>query len=158
MQASERDDLIHVIDSTLGFYGKKIDRGALKFWLSALRGHPFDQVDAAFAEHVRIGKYAPKPVDILDIIGARRQRQAARASHESDPHTPCPAHIDAAWRWFIPMMASGSKNLDGVLQYNTRDLDLETQDKYLLTVNQEAMAQNMPEAIPDEFKLKEVWG
>lgn len=155
MSPLERDDLAHALGTTMEFYGKKLDKPKFAFWINALTGKDLGDIKRALLEYARIGRYAPKPVDILDLIS--KYRDTRRAQLPPPPYNPCPDYIAKAWRWFIPMMASGSKNFDGVLRYDVGDVDPATQDKYILIVNQEAKAQNMPDAIPAQFKLKEVW-
>jgi hypothetical protein len=158
MDALERDDITHAIDMTLGFYGKKLDKVSTGFWLNAIRGKDLTEVKRALMDYSTIGKYAPKPVDILQLLDLNQAQRRSSIPPPEVVHNPAPPEVEAAWRWFIPMHASASKNLSGVLQYHTGDLDAATMERYLVIVNEQAKAHDMPDAIPQEFRLAEVWG
>lgn len=159
MDTLTRDDLGHSLSQLLGFYGKKLDPVALRFWMGAFDGREPAIVKAAMEAYTKIGKFAPKPVDILGLMDSKRAENRAYQAKIAPPDplvTNCPKHIELAWRWFIPMMAAGSNLLAEFMP--KIPVDAETQEKYLLIVNQQAKLYNTPEAIPDEFKLREVWG
>lgn len=157
MEALARDDLTHALAQMMGFYGKKLDQTAVRFWFNAFHGRDPELLKQAMLDYTKTGRYAPKPVDILEVLDTNRSRDESRKPPIEHTHTPCPAHIERAWRWFIPMSASGSRNFDGVLEYDVGDVDPDQQEEYLRIVNEQARQYGTPEAIPDEFKLWEVW-
>lgn len=157
MDAVQRDSVIHKLGTIADFYGKQVDQNIARFWLSSLSGRSADEIITAFDQHVQQGKYMPKPVEILEIIHTNRIQAKAQTPQEPPkPHTPCPKEIHNAWVWFIAMYTEGSKNCDGM--FRKRDVDAGTEERYLHIVNHEAHKAGLPGAIPDEFKLREVWG
>lgn len=155
MNAVERDDVSHALCTTMGFFGKKLDGPSERIWFSAFRGFSPDAIKRALAEYTRKGRYAPKPIDILDILA--RQREAKEATEDKKPYTPCPEDIHQAWLWFTKKITADSGLLKGIFS-KTPEVDEETAERFILVVNQQAKLFNRPDAIPDEFKLKEVWG
>ena len=71
MNAVDRDDFAHALGQTLEFYGKELKREDFSFWYRALGEKDIAPVKAALLEYTKVGKYAPKPVDILDLISDR---------------------------------------------------------------------------------------
>ena len=154
MQAISRDDILFKLSTTAEFYGKTIESNIGRMWLKALRGHPIESVLDAFDEHVQSGKYMPKPVDILGIIGKSEAQSAANTQPKPDDPIPCPKILHDAWTWFIGMYTENSKI---GRMFADRGVDDEKADEYLLLVNQEAKRANLPDAIPNEYKISEVW-
>lgn len=157
MDALARDDVIHAIEQTLAFYGKQLDKVAIAFWLNAVRSHDIQDVKRALMDYPKVGKYAPKPVDILEILDANVAQKRAKLPSTPPPETSCPVHIRDAWMWFNNRLVEGSVLLDGLFS-GSHHVDLDTQEEYLRTVNEQAKLYNQPDAIPDEFKLQEIWG
>lgn len=154
MDAIERDDFVHALGQTLAFYGKELDQMQTSFWLTACRDKGSRRLKAALIEYTKIGKYAPRPADILAIVDNMSQQNKVKAL-PPPPTTNCPPDIAQAWMWFINRMTRGS-SLEGLFD-EAGAVDLETQEKYLHIVNHEAHKYGTPEAIPDEYKLREVW-
>lgn len=155
MDSIERDDFVYALQQTMGFYGKEIDKMQVSFWVDACRDKSVTKLKKAFREHIKIGKFAPRPADILSIV----DNMAQHSGHKELPApvtTNCPPDIARAWMWFIGRSAIGT-NLDGLFS-DKLDISLEQQEKYLHAVNHEAHKYGMPESIPEEYKLKEVWG
>lgn len=155
--AKLRDDMIHAIGQTLSFYGKSLGKPDVPFWMQAFRGKDWDTLKRCLILYTQQGRYAPKPVDILEIYDTEVSRRGGRQLREAIPHNPCPAHIAAAWRWFINRCTAGSRNMPEPLFSDDQPVDMKTQEAYLLIVNQEAHRLKEPEAIPDKYKLPEVW-
>jgi len=61
-----------------------------------------------------------------------------------------------AWLWFIGKLSAGSDSMGGV--FKQKPATIEQEDNYLLIVNREARRTGIPDAIPDEYKIAEVWG
>ena len=152
----DRDDFLYSLKSTMGFFGKDLDKMQASFWWTACNGKPLPKLKAALLEWHRVGKFAPKPVDILSLIDDRAAFQS-QSETPAIPTTDCPPEIARAWMWFIKMRCEGSLLLSGAMGKREK-LDSETEEKYMHAVNHEAHKYGMPDAIPDEYKLKEVWG
>lgn len=156
--AKLRDDMIHAIGQTLSFYGKTLGKPDVPFWMQAFRGKDWDTIKRCLVLYTQQGRYAPKPVDILDLYDTEVERRRGRDDTRRSPLTnSCPEHIATAWRWFINRCTAGSRNVPEPLFSDDQDIDQKTQEAYLLIVNQEARRLNEPEAIPDQYKLPEVW-
>jgi len=65
------------------------------------------------------------------------------------------SEVRTAWLWFMGKISSGSENIGGI--FKEKHATLEQEDYYLLLVNREAKRTGTPDAIPEEYKLKEVW-
>ena len=68
MNLAERDDFAHALKTTMEFYGKSLDKPQFKVWYKALAGKPIGHIKIALDQYPQVGKFAPKPVDILGII------------------------------------------------------------------------------------------
>jgi hypothetical protein len=62
-----------------------------------------------------------------------------------------------SWQWFLGQTTRDSTAM-GSLFSSGSVVTIEKQEEYLEVVNREAKRCNNPEAIPDEYKLAEVWG
>lgn len=158
MDSVTRHDVGQAITQSLAFYGKKLHPLDLAFWFEALDGYNAFEIKESIREYHKTGKFAPKPAHLIELIQARKttDKYSTRRTLIPEPeYTPCPTHIADAWRWFIRLIAQGS-DLEGIFgQLNS--VDAETQEQYLLIVNQEAKRTNNPDAVPFEYRLKEVW-
>ena len=145
----EKDDFLHALTQTLNFYGKELDKMQATFWWTACNSKPVNKLKTALMEHVRVGKYAPKPADILSLVDAvgPQNRDAALPP----PTSACPPEVAKAWSWFIGKHSQGGTM--GSL-FDKSGVSVDEQEKYLHIVNHEAHKYGTPEAIPDEFKLK----
>ena len=66
--------------------------------------------------------------------------------------TNCPPEVADAWRYWLGKWYQHQIFL-------ARDpVDDEEQERWLIIVNEEAKRTDTPSAIPDEYKLKEIWG
>jgi hypothetical protein len=155
MDRVDRDDFAHVLGQTMEFYGKTLEKSDFSFWYSAMGDRHVSTIKTALKEYVKIGKYAPRPASIMEIINNLTPQSRQAALPPPPPETSCPPETAKAWMWFIGRMCKGSK-LDGLFS-DKLDIDIETQEKYLHIVNHEAKATDNPESIPDEYKLAEVW-
>jgi hypothetical protein len=156
MDRVDRDDFAHVLGQTMEFYGKTLEKSDFSFWYSAMGDRHVSTIKTALKEYVKIGKFAPRPANIMEILSNLTPQSRQAALPAPAPTTSCPPEIAHAWMWFIGRMCKGSK-LDGLF-CEKLDIDIETQEKYLHMVNHEAKAAGEPESIPDEYKLAEVWG
>lgn len=156
MNQVEKDDFAHALGMTLKFYGKTMEKSDFSFWYSAMGDRGVVTIKNALKEYVKVGKYAPRPANILELMQTRAEhgRQALPAPEVT---TNCPPEIAKAWMWFINHIAKGSKNMDSLF-IEHGSATIEQQEKYLHVVNHEARKYNQPDAIPNEYKLAEVWG
>lgn len=156
MDPLTRDDLLHAIDQTMAFYGKSLDKVSSSFWLNAIRDKDPADIKRALVDYTKQGKHAPKPVDILGLISVRGDRRKSMLPAPDKTTTNCPPEIANAWLWFINRISEGTA-MEGLFK-DQGPVDIKTQERYLHIVNHEAHMWGLPEAIPDEFKLPEVWG
>ena len=156
MTPVEKDDFAHALGQTLKFYNKPLEGAQFSFWYQSMQGFPIEKVKRALLEYVKIGKYAPKPVDVIDLITASNEpsRKPALPAPEPKPYDP---EIAKAWMWFIGRIAQGSQNLDGIFESKSA-IPEDLQERYLHILNHEAHRAGEYEAIPNEYKLPEVWG
>jgi hypothetical protein len=156
MDRVQRDDFMYALGQTMEFYGKTLDKQAFSFWYSAMGNRSVEHIKMALKEYVKIGKFAPRPANIMELLESTRTPESAALKIAPPMTTNCPPEIAQAWMWFIGRIAKGS-NLDGLFS-DKLNIDVDTQEKWLHLVNHEARANNEPDAIPDEYKLAEVWG
>ena len=158
MTPIERDDFIHALGQTFSFYDKELDPTKVSFWITACKSIPVKALKSALLDHVQVGKFAPRPADIIKLAQNHREH-ISRALPPPPMETKCDPEIAKAWRWFIQFSASGGTNRQLTdAMGKKQDISPELQDKYLAIVNGEARTHNCPEAISDEYKLREVWG
>ena len=58
-----------------------------------------------------------------------------------------------AWMWFIAQVTEGSR----LAMFQNQEATPEQEDQFLKIVNDEARRLHWPDAIPDGYKLQEVW-
>lgn len=153
MERHERDDFMYALGQTLKFYGKTLEDGDFAFWYSALGDRSVSQIKTALKEYLKVGKFAPRPANIMELIN--NARPAMTKSLPPPPTTTCPPEIADAWRWFIARTTQDT-SMSGLFQ-SSEVMSMEQQEKYLHIVNHEAQRLNQPDAIPSEYKLAEVW-
>jgi hypothetical protein len=156
MDTADRDDFAHVLGQTMEFYGKTLEKSDFSFWYSAMGDRNVATIKTALKEYVKVGKFAPRPASIMEILNNLTPLSRQAALPPPPPQSNCPPDIAHAWMWFIGRMCKGSK-LDGLFS-DKLEVGIETQEKYLHMVNYEAKLAGQPESIPDEYKLAEVWG
>lgn len=57
--------------------GKQLSQGAMQMVIDALKHYPLSHLMAAISKHVQIGKFAPMPKDIIDLLEFRNKRMTA---------------------------------------------------------------------------------
>lgn len=154
---SDKDDFLYALGQTLGFYGKELDRMQTSFWWTACRERPVKKLKNALIEYTKIGKFAPKPADILTLVDNMNINRGDRAEAHKIPTTSCPPDIAKAWMWFLGRITEESENFAGIFE-SGGDISITEQERYLHVVNHEAHKYSTPEAIPEEYRLPEVWG
>jgi len=153
---TDRDDFLYALKQTLEFYGKELDKMQSSFWWTACKDRPASKLKRALIEHTKVGRYAPRPAEILALVDSMNHYAGATSEMHKIPTTNCPPEIASAWVWFIGRTTQDSKKMQ--LFQKTPDIDTKMQEKYLHIVNHEAHKYGMPESIPEEFRLREVWG
>jgi len=153
---TDRDDFLYALKQTLAFYNKDLDRMQTSFWWTACKEKPVAKLKKALIEHTKVGKFAPKPADVLTLVDSMNHHSGAISQMHTIPTTNCPKDIAKAWMWFIDRIADESPTLSGLFG-SDQSISVDQQEKYLHVVNDQAHKYGMPESIPDEYKLKEVW-
>ena len=156
--ATDRDDFLYALKQTLLFYNKDLDRMQTSFWWTACKDKPIAKLKKALVEYTKVGKFSPKPADILTLVDSMSLHMGQRSETHVIPTTSCPPAIAEAWSWFLGRMSKDCTNPNFRMFQKNSGIDIETQEKYFHVVNYEAFKYDMPEAIPDQFKIKEVWG
>lgn len=64
----EVDDLTYALREVFTIYGKRLEEQVERLWIKSLSGKSIDMLLRAIREYPRIGKYAPKPIDILELV------------------------------------------------------------------------------------------
>jgi hypothetical protein len=152
-----RDDMIYTIQQTQMFYGKELDELQIKLWLRALGHCTLEEVKRACSDYTAEGRYAPKPVDIIERVKRHRDNRRGALPPPAEPtQSSCPPEIAAAWAWYVRLRMSGG--IGTGFGGKAPDIDPELQERYLHIVNHEAKRLGAPDSLEDEHKLQEVWG
>lgn len=145
---------MHALGQVYAFYGKEFDDIQRAFWMQYVQEQDYHRLMTALRKYPSEGRYAPKPKDISEMI----ERDAPFApSHRELPKAPlttnCPPKISRAWMFWLQhwygMNPSTWPKVEGVTE--------EEAEEMLLLVNKEARRTNTPAAIPDGYKVTEVW-
>jgi hypothetical protein len=148
-------DVVYALKYCFSFYGKELDKQQLQVWQNIIRGNSYNSVQwqTVLKNYFQVGKFAPKPPEILEMLAEEREHTQAKAPQPEPLTTNCPKHIADAWRYWLPKFWGMA--VPGVSTIVDTDID---EDESLLLVNREAKRTNTPEAIPAAYQLKEVWG
>lgn len=159
MDRKELEDCMHALGQVYAFYNKEFDEIQRAFWMQFVREQDYQRLMVALRQYPNEGRFAPKPRDISEIIERDRgQIGYFDTAHElggpPEPETDCPDNVSRAWMFWLGhwygMNPSTWPKVEGVTTQESEEM--------LLLVNQEAARTKMPEAIPDGYKLPEVWG
>ena len=135
------------------FYGRDFNDISRQMWRVYIRerNEEPEELKSALRRHCAKSKFYPKPADITEILD-NKPRRASSYNWNKPLTTDCPEDISDAWRYWLGRWYEHKIFL-------ARDpLDESEQEKWLIIVNKEAKRTGTPEAIPDEYKLKEIWG
>tara|TARA_R110000772_G_C13229911_1_gene432636 strand:+ start:27 stop:557 length:531 start_codon:yes stop_codon:yes gene_type:complete len=157
MNGKERDDVVFALKSTMSFYGKSVDDQQIRIWLRGFIGKDAKMVVKAFRDYCYTGKYAPKPVEILELLQLVKQHEQQYVPPKALPESSCPADVREAWSWFISKITEDAENPAMNFKIN-KVYTAEQEEEMLLLVNTEAHKYRSPQSIPSDYKLKEVWG
>lgn len=152
MTPVERDDVAHAVTQVQAFFGKELDALQMKFWLRALAELDATSVKRALADYTSLGKYAPKPRDIIDLVETQNEkRRRELPPPEKQKTQEAPEHVRRAWVWLISQWGVGD-------MYGAGKVTDAEADAYALICNQQAKANNNPDSIPPHCWLESVWG
>lgn len=80
MKSADRERFMRCLLACAELYGKDVGGGAASLWWSALQSLPIEEVEAGFAAFVKdttVGRFMPKPADILAHAQAQDGRPGA---------------------------------------------------------------------------------
>ena len=159
MTTVEAGDVFHALTYCFSFYRKPFEPIDKQVWGGVMRDHPYTSIQwtDAIRSYMSRGKFAPKPFEVLEILSEQSERQATKKKSEpAQIQDTCPPEIRDAWMYWLP------KFHDQALPFSSNRLEGEVTDEqaeeWLLLVNKEAWKANTPEAVPEAFRLKEIWG
>lgn len=155
MEQKELNDVLFAVDYLLKFYGKSMEKIHKQVWSRTIIDSDYSsfQWQEALRKYPSIGRFAPKPSEILDQLNLLRENKPKSQPASQPLTTNCPDHISNAWRYWIPRF--WGQALPGSTQQEDQP---DKEDEYLMTINREAKRANTPEAIPEIYRLREVWG
>ena len=145
---------MHALGQVYAFYNKEFDNIQRAFWMQFVQKQDYHRLMAALREYPEHGRYAPKPKDISELIERDKPTQGRIGEFKSpDPETDCPPEISKAWMFWLNhwygMNLSTWPKVEGVTE--------EQAEEMLMLVNKEARRTNTPDAIPDGYRIEEVW-
>lgn len=82
MRTDELSDFADLLAGVMDLYGKPISEFATTVWWEAMRPYDLPAVRLAFSRHVQnpdSGQFAPKPADVIRMLGGTTQDSALRA-------------------------------------------------------------------------------
>ena len=152
-----RDDVLHALRYCYEFYRKPFEDIDKQVWGGMIRDHNYTVMQ--WKEEIRAymarGTFCPKPKEILGALAENHERRSLRSTSEPVQLVDtCPPEISAAWRYWTPIFHGQALPFDS----EQTEVGDEEAEHWLLIVNREAKRTNMPEAVPEKFRLKEVWG
>ncbi|MEL0014963.1 MAG: hypothetical protein VW715_07090 [Rhodospirillales bacterium] len=159
MTTAEAGDVFHALTYCFSFYRKPFEPIDKQVWGSVMRDNSYtsQQWQDAIRSYMSRGKFAPKPYEMLEILSEQSEsRKMTRLSEPTQIQDTCPPDIRDAWMYWLPKFHDQplpfvSNRLEG-------DVADEQAEEWLLLVNKEAWKANTPEAVPEPFRLKEIWG
>ena len=149
------DDCMYALGQVMEFYEKKLTTTQQRFWSEWVREQNGILLKRALKEYTGVGKYAPKPKDLKDLIDGYKEfdRSQPKIEHKSAT-TSCPKEISDAWRYWLPEFHGTAI---GGMMGRVNGVSAERAEEMLYVVNREARRTNLPDAIPAEYKIAEVW-
>lgn len=156
MNRSERDDIKHALSYTLEFFEKELPEQKWAGWWTVLQHLDPELVKRAMKDYLGQGKFAPKPKDIVDLVRSYGEFARRDKSHdEPERIVEAPREIQLAWKWLIAKTTADT----GMAMYQQYgNVSDELAERYLHIVNHEAERTGQIDAVPDELKLRAVWG
>ena len=153
MNQKEIGDVLFAADYTLQFYGKPMQKIHKQVWSRTVldSGYSAHQWKEALRQWPAIGKFAPRPAEILGHLNLQRENQPKKFAPKEELVSDCPEPIAKAWRYWIPVFWGQS------LPFQSEEVDDSEAEAWLLLVNEEAKRTNTPESIPEEFRIEQIW-
>jgi hypothetical protein len=153
LEKKELEDVLFAVKYTHQFYNKQLEDIHRQVWSRTVldSGYSSFQWLECLRQWPSIGKFAPRPAEILEQLNLKRENKPKSYGSSEPLTTDCPEPIAKAWRYWIPIFWGQS------LPFNVEEDDLGEAEAYLLLVNEEAKRANTPEAIPDKYKLEQIW-
>ena len=157
MNAKEMDDCLHALGQTYAFYNKELDSLQVGFWRQFFNGKKPHHALTAIKNYAISGRYAPKPKDLLEEYQKLKDADTVERSYVTPAlEAPkCPDDVSLGWRYWLPRFYGN--DVGGLMGKADKVTD-EQAEKLLFIVNKEAKAQGLIEAIPEAFRLEDVWG
>jgi hypothetical protein len=157
MDNVQRDDVIHALKYCYSFYRKPFLDVDKQVWGGMIRDHNY--TSQQWQEEIRVymarGTFCPKPKEILGQLAENHERKVhKRLSEPTVIEDTCPPEVSAAWRYWTPIFHGQELPFAS----NKLDADEEQAERWLLIVNREARRMKLPESVPEQYQLKEVWG
>lgn len=147
-----KDDMRHKLQETLKFFGKQLDPETFKVWQRAFRPYEPALVIRSLERYEEIGKFAPKPKDVLEILEELRGHQKSREPTHSGPKNPMDTELGKAVLWYELHV-----KLKDLPVYDT-GREVEEVDAMIELLNREAKRIKQPELLLPEHRLPEYWG
>ena len=153
MTPAERDDVAHAIHQTMAFYDKELTPGQMKIWLHAVSVRDAQDVKAALLEYIKIGQYAPRPKNILELVENKRfeRLRSEPVQRIENKVREAPPEVAKAWQFVIKLWGMGD-------MYGVSKVSPEEQDRMIELCNRQCVANGNAEAIPPEAFREDIWG
>lgn len=153
MNQKEINDVLFAVDYTHKFYNKQLEDIHKQVWSRTIldSGYTPFQWQEALRNWPAIGKFAPRPAEILEQLNLRRENTPKENKAPEPLTTDCPEPIANAWRYWIPIFWGQD------LPFEQGKVDDSEAEAYLILVNEEAKRTNTPESIPEKYKLELIW-
>ena len=153
MEQKELSDVLFAADYTLKFYGKPMEKIHKQVWSRTVidSGYTSFQWKEVLREWPSIGKFAPRPAEILDQLNLKRENKPRDFAPKQEIQDTCPEPVAKAWRYWIPIFWGQS------LPFETEEVDDSEAEAWLLLVNEEAKRTKTPESIPKKYRIEQIW-
>jgi hypothetical protein len=159
MTTVEAGDVFHALTYCFSFFRKPFEKIDKQVWGGVMRDNQYtsEQWRDAIRSYMGKGKFAPKPFEVLEILSEQTEsRNIRKRSEPTQLVDNCPIDIRNAWMYWLPKFHS--QPLPFVSKILETEVTDEEAEEWLMLVNKEAWKANTPEAVPEPFRLKEVWG
>ena len=153
MEKKDLEDVLFAVKYTHQFYNKQLEDIHRQVWSRTVldSGYSSFQWLESLRQWPSIGKFAPRPAEILEQLHLKRDTKPRESSPAEPLTTDCPEPIANAWRYWMPIFWGED------LPFEQGEVDESQAEAYLILVNEEAKRTNTPEAIPDTYRLEQIW-
>jgi len=155
MTPEEEQQIVFALSQVQAFFGKELDDLQTDLWMRAMRKYPMDLVKRALADYTEVGKFAPKPRDIIELIeGLRDQKRRDNPAPLPEPKGKVASpEVARAWRYAISQW-----NSDAGGMFKDPNLTEEQIEEAIMLVNQQVKQSGNWDAIPPHLWLESVQG